>query len=91
MNKQDRIEEQEYIDLYNKGYGLHKFSPEISELLISAQGKGVKLEAVKSGIEQAKSEHEPSRLPNWLQKDRFDKNNKDIYQSKEKDIEPEKD
>jgi len=90
MNNQGKIEEQELIDLYNVGYGLYKYSPEMAELIDHIHTTSKKMEVLKSGIEKGKSEPEPAHLPDWLKKDRFRQNNKDIYRSKNKDIEPDK-
>ena len=90
MDKQDKIEEQELIDLYNVGYGLYKYSHEMAELIDHIHTKNQKMEVLKSGLEKAKSDLEPARLPNWLKKGRFQQNNKDIHKSKDKGIEPDK-
>ncbi len=88
MNMQERLEEREYIDLYNKGYGLFQSSPELAELLIHANTNDPRMEPLKAGISQGKEhEKEKANLPNWLKMDRFKNNERDI----DRDIEPEKD
>ncbi len=91
MNLEDKLEEQEYIDLYNKGYGLYKFSPEMAELVIMGKSKAPQMNALKAGVEQSKNDYEPDLLPDWLKQDRFKENGKDMNSHTDKEIEPEKD
>jgi hypothetical protein len=93
MNERVKIEEQELIDLYNVGYGLNKYSPEMAELIDHINIASQKMKALKAGIDQSKGEFTIERkdLPFWLKRDRFKENVRDLDAIKNRGIEPEKD
>lgn len=90
--------DQEYIDSYNAGYLIGKYSPEIRDLLVPVKGDGQKFEAFTSGMEQYSLEQTNDRtiiekpkdnLPDFLKKHGSDNVS---FKDKEpnRDIEPER-
>ncbi|WP_345948873.1 hypothetical protein ABDD95_18675 [Mucilaginibacter sp. PAMB04274] len=86
------LSEQEFADYYNIGYGLNKMSPEIAELIVSTQTRTPQLDALKAGIEISREpEKEKSHLPDWLKKDWFKEDSRDMTQDKTKEKGQERD
>lgn len=85
------LSEQEFADYYNIGYGLNKVSPEMADLIVNTKTRSPQLDALKAGIEISREpEREKDYLPDWLKEDWFKEDSKDITQSREKDIEPDR-
>lgn len=82
----------EYIDAFNLGYELNKTSPEMAELISGLKGDSQVLNGMKQGaIVYGEEQKAPSRLPDWLLKDRFNENKPDLSdKNKDKGIEPER-
>jgi hypothetical protein len=89
--------DQEYIDSYNAGYLIGKYSPEIRDLLVPVKGDGQKFEAFTSGMEQYSLEEAnktaiekpKDNLPDFLKKHGSDRTSSNEREP-DRDIEPER-
>jgi hypothetical protein len=88
MEENPMNEEQDYIDGFNLGYVMNKYSPEIGELISHAQGSGGRLDGMKAGLQQFDKENSKSRMPGWLKREGYEK--PASQPEKSKDIEPER-
>jgi hypothetical protein len=93
MKNERVLEEKEYIDLYNKGYGMYQFSPELADMFVSANSNDSRFEPFQAGILKAKDEVvlDKSYIPDWLKVCRFKDNKKDVANGFTREHEPEKD
>ena len=93
MESQQVLEDREYLDLYNKGYGMYQFSPEMADLINSTKSTDPRIAPLKAGISKAMHEKEINMdyTPDWLKKDRFKENTKDIGDDLDKDNDLDKD
>jgi hypothetical protein len=101
MDMTDEFNEAEYISGFNKGYLLAKEFPEIADILNSATSSSDKLDGMKDGRQQyldetlekginlsmeSKSEENEIYRPSWLSNDRLNDEEISKDNSKDKDI-----
>lgn len=87
---------QQYVDAFNLGYDLAKVSPELADAFVGLKAQSPVMNSIKFGINQYGIEKDygreqnPSRMPDWLTKDRF-ADNKDSLTDPEKGKDIDKD
>ncbi|MBW4889194.1 hypothetical protein KXQ82_05685 [Mucilaginibacter sp. HMF5004] len=92
MESNQISEEQEYVDAFNLGNILSKYSPEIGDFILGLNFKGSQLKAVQDGVKLSidKEKAQATPKPSFLKNDRFSNNDADKELQSGKNIEPEK-
>jgi hypothetical protein len=90
--EEDKKIEPEEIKGFNDGYLLAQYLPELAEQLTFSTGEDSQLPGFKKGVDHFNAKKFKERMPDWLKKDPFAKNdtNQEQRKSRDKGIEPDR-
>lgn len=90
LQTKSTLNQPDYQKAFNRGYRIAQFDSNLADQLTTIKSDTPTMAGFKDGMEQLNSEKPKDRYPDWLKKDRFEKDDTNPDKSIDRDMEPDR-